>query len=236
MRVLVVEDEAAILEQLRSQLEAEGYMVDCSSDGEDGLFNAREYPIDAAIIDLGLPKLSGSDVIRTLRKEGSTLPILVLTARGSWQDKVAGLEAGADDYLTKPFHFEELSARLRALLRRSSTASATDQLSCGPIHIDFSKQQVSLHESNVDLTTFEYRLLEHLMHHAGEIISKSALADYLYPHDDDRDSNVIEVMVGRLRKKLDPNASLLPIETMRGRGYRFTLSVSGPSSESGVDN
>ena len=226
MRVLVIEDEEAILQQLRTQLEAEGFMVDCSSDGEDGLFNAREYPIDAAIIDLGLPTLSGSEVIRTLRAEGNTLPILVLTARGSWQDKVAGLEAGADDYLTKPFHFEELIARLRALLRRSSTNAAADQLSCGPICINFSKQQVSLNENNVELTTFEYRLLEHLMRHTGEVISKSALADYLYPHDDDRDSNVIEVMVGRLRKKLDPDASMLPIETMRGRGYRFTLNVS----------
>jgi len=231
MRVLVVEDENAILEQLRSQLEAEGYMVDCSSDGEDGLFNAREYPIDAAIIDLGLPKLSGSEVIRTLREEGNTLPILVLTARGSWQDKVAGLEAGADDYLTKPFHFEELIARLRALLRRSGAATATDQLHCGPIKIDFSKQQVSLDENNIELTTFEYRLLEHLMRHTGDVISKAELADYLYPHDDDRDSNVIEVMVGRLRKKLDPNTKLQPIETMRGRGYRFTLSENSVSSE-----
>jgi len=226
MRVLVVEDEEAILEQLRTQLEAEGYMVDCSSDGEDGLFNAREYPIDAAIIDLGLPKLSGSDVISTLREEGNTLPILVLTARGSWQDKVAGLEAGADDYLTKPFHFEELIARLRALLRRSSSTAATDQLHCGAIKIDFSKQQVRLNDNEVELTTFEYRLLEHLMRHAGDVISKAELADYLYPHDDDRDSNVIEVMVGRLRRKLDPDASLLPIETMRGRGYRFTLNES----------
>ena len=225
MRVLVIEDEEAILEQLRTQLEAEGYMVDCSSDGEDGLFNAREYPIDAAIIDLGLPKLSGSDVIRSLREDGNTLPILVLTARGSWQDKVAGLEAGADDYLTKPFHFEELIARLRALLRRSSSTAIADALCCGPINIDFSKQQVSLNENNIELTTFEYRLLEHLIRHAGEIISKAALADYLYPHDDDRDSNVIEVMVGRLRKKLDPDAKLQPIETMRGRGYRFTLST-----------
>ena len=223
MRVLVIEDEEAILTQLRTQLEAEGYMVDCSSDGEDGLFNAREYPIDAAIIDLGLPKLSGSDVIRTLREEGNTLPILVLTARGSWQDKVAGLEAGADDYLTKPFHFEELIARLRALLRRSSASAVSDQLRCGAIHIDFSTQQVSLNESHVELTTFEYRLLEHLMRRTGEIISKAELADYLYPHDDERDSNVIEVMVGRLRRKLDPDTSMQPIETMRGRGYRFTL-------------
>ena len=223
MRILVIEDEAAILEQLKTQLEAEGYMVDCSSDGEDGLFNAREYPIDAAIVDLGLPKLSGSEVIRTLREEGNSLPILVLTARGSWQDKVAGLEAGADDYLTKPFHFEELIARLRALLRRSSHAAATDQQHFGLLAVDYSKQQVSLHGNNIELTTFEYRLIEYLMRHAGEVISKAALADYLYPHDDDRDSNVIEVMVGRLRKKLDPDNQYSPIETMRGRGYRFTL-------------
>jgi len=226
MRILVIEDEAAILEQLRNQLEAEGYMVDCSSDGEDGLFNAREYPIDAAIVDLGLPKMSGSEVIRALREDGNTLPILVLTARGSWQDKVAGLEAGADDYLTKPFHFEELIARLRALLRRSSNSAASDQQQFAPLSIDYSKQQVCHDGTNIELTTFEYRLIEHLMRHAGDVISKAELADYLYPHDDDRDSNVIEVMVGRLRKKLDPENKLAPIETMRGRGYRFTLAES----------
>ena len=223
MRILVIEDEVAILEQLRSQLEAEGFMVDCSSDGEDGLFNAREYPVDVAIVDLGLPGMSGSDVIRSLREDGNPLPILVLTARGSWQDKVAGLEAGADDYLTKPFHFEELLARLRALLRRSGNHSPADTLRCGPVSIDFSSQKVDLEESPLELTTFEYRLLEYLMRNAGSVISKADLADYLYPHDDDRDSNVIEVMVGRLRKKLDPDGNLTPIETMRGRGYRFTL-------------
>ena len=223
MRVLLIEDEPALLEQLRNQLEAEGYMVDCSSDGEDGLFNAREYPIDAAIIDLGLPKLSGTEVIRTLRDDGNSLPILVLTARGSWQDKVAGLEAGADDYLTKPFHFEELIARLRALLRRSTNAAVSDEQQFGPLIINYARQQVRVHNADIDLTTFEYRLIEHLVRHAGEVVSKAELADYLYPHDDDRDSNVIEVMVGRLRKKLDPDARLSPIETMRGRGYRFTL-------------
>ena len=223
MRILVIEDEVAILEQLRSQLEAEGFMVDCSSDGEDGLFNAHEYPIDAAIIDLGLPKLSGTEVIRSLRDEGNPLPILVLTARGNWQDKVAGLEAGADDYLTKPFHFEELLARLRALLRRSGNGANSEQIECGPLRVDLAQQRVHMNDTAIELTTFEYRLLEYLVRHAGEVISKSTLADYLYPHDDDRDSNVIEVMVGRLRKKLDPDATRMPIETLRGRGYRLTL-------------
>jgi len=223
MRVLIIEDEQAILEQLRNQLEAEGFMVDCSSDGEDGLFSAQEYPIDAAIVDLGLPKMSGSDVIRALREEGNALPILVLTARGNWQDKVAGLEAGADDYLTKPFQFEELLARLRALLRRSGNNTTSEQLVCGALTIHLSQQRVEMDGAALDLTTFEYRLLEYLARHGGDVISKSVLADYLYPHDDDRDSNVIEVMIGRLRKKLDPANTLSPIETLRGRGYRLTL-------------
>ncbi len=223
MRVLVIEDEAVLQQQLRVQLEETGYVVDSSADGEDGLFIAREYPLDAAIVDIGLPGLSGIEVIRTLRMEGSTLPILVLTARGQWQDKVAGLEAGADDYLTKPFHIEELLARLTALLRRAGS-SVGEQIFCGPVTIDFTQQLVSLNGAPLSLTTFEYRLLEHLMRHAGEVLSKSDLADYLYPHDDDRDSNVIEVMVGRLRRKLATENFSLPIETLRGRGYRFTLS------------
>ncbi|MDT8405183.1 response regulator transcription factor [Sulfuriflexus sp.] len=222
MRILVIEDEPTLQQQLREQLEKHAYTVDSSGDGEDGLFIAREYPLDAAIIDIGLPGLSGLDIIRQLRAEGNALPILVLTARGQWQDKVAGLEAGADDYLTKPFHFEELNARLHALLRRSANAPG-NSMQCGNLHIDFSRQQVSLDEQPLNLTSFEYRLLEHLMRHAGEVLSKAALADYLYPHDDDRDSNVIEVMIARLRKKLDNDGSMTPIETLRGRGYRFTL-------------
>lgn len=222
MRILLIEDELALQQQLREQLEAQAYQVDTSADGNDGLFIAREYPLDAAIIDIGLPGISGLDVIRQLRAEGNTLPILVLTARGQWQDKVAGLEAGADDYLTKPFHFEELSARLHALLRRSANAP-DNSMQCGSLYIDFTRQQVRLDNQALNLTSFEYRLLEHLMRHAGEVLSKAALADYLYPHDDDCDSNVIEVMVARLRKKLDNDGSLTPIETLRGRGYRFTL-------------
>lgn len=222
MRILLIEDELALRQQLREQLEKQGYIVDTSADGNDGLFIAREYPLDAAIIDIGLPGISGLDVIRQLRAEGNTLPILVLTARGQWQDKVAGLEAGADDYLTKPFHFEELNARLHALLRRSAN-TATNDMQCGSLYINFTLQQVSLNEETLELTSFEYRLLEHMMRHAGEVLSKAALADYLYPHDDDCDSNVIEVMIGRLRKKLDNSGKLIPIETLRGRGYRFTL-------------
>ena len=222
MRILLIEDELALQQQLREQLEKQAYIVDASADGNDGLFIAREYPLDAAIIDIGLPGISGLDVIRQLRAEGNTLPILVLTARGQWQDKVAGLEAGADDYLTKPFHFEELNARLQALLRRSAN-TATNSMQCGALHIDFTQQQASLDGQLLSLTSFEYRLLEHMMRHAGEVLSKAALADYLYPHDDDCDSNVIEVMIGRLRKKLDNNGSQTPIETLRGRGYRFTL-------------
>ena len=228
MRILVIEDETELRSQLVSQLEAEKFTVDGTGDGEDGLFIASEYPLDAAIVDLGLPGLSGLEVIRSLRANGQTLPILILTARDRWQDKVEGLEAGADDYLTKPFHVEELLARVKALLRRA-TQSTSDTLNFDPLFIDVSQQRVTLNGDAVELTTFEYRLLEHLARHAGEVISKSHLADYLYPHDDDRDSNVIEVMVGRLRKKLkieqaDNNS---PIETLRGRGYRFTLSVKG---------
>jgi two-component system response regulator PhoP len=227
MRILLIEDELALQQQLREQLEKHAYTVDASADGNEGLFIAREYPLDAAIIDIGLPGISGLEVIRQLRAEGNSLPILVLTARGQWQDKVSGLEAGADDYLTKPFHFEELNARLHALLRRSAN-TPTNSMQCGALHIDFTRQQASLENQPLDLTSFEYRLLEHLVHHAGEVLSKAALADYLYPHDDDRDSNVIEVMVGRLRKKLDPDGKLAPIETLRGRGYRFTLCDDAP--------
>lgn len=222
MRILLIEDELTLQQQLAQQLQEQAYMVDTSSDGQDGLFIAREYPLDAAIIDIGLPGMSGLELIRQLREEGNALPILVLTARGQWQDKVAGLEAGADDYLTKPFHFEELSARLRALLRRSGQ-QLVDQLDCAGIRIDFGQQHVSVQGQTINLTSFEYRLLEHLMRHAGEVLSKNELADYLYPHDDDCDSNVIEVMIARLRKKLDADGSLQPIETLRGRGYRFSL-------------
>ena len=222
MRILIVEDEPALLADVERQLQDEGYSVDTSDDGDDGYYIASEYPLDAAIIDIGLPGLSGIDIIRKLRADNSTLPILILTARSRWQEKVEGLEAGADDYLTKPFQMEELLARLRALLRRAS-GSAGNELNCGSISIKPDTQQVMKDGCLIDVTAFEYRMLEYLMRHSKEAVSKSRLSDYLYPHDDDRDSNVIEVLIGRLRKKLDPDGTLGPIETLRNRGYRFTL-------------
>jgi len=228
MRILVIEDEVKLQNQIRQKLESVGYMVDTCGDGEEGLFFANEYPLDAAIIDIGLPGKSGLEIIKALRERGSLLPILILTARSSWQDKVQGLETGADDYLTKPFQMEELQARVKALLRRSTGIPHT-LLECGPIAMDVVTQSVTVQGEPVELTSFEYRLLEELVRHHGEILSKHTLADYLYPHDEDRDSNVLEVMVGRLRRKLDPDGTLNPIETMRGRGYRFTLDCSKSS-------
>jgi two-component system response regulator PhoP len=222
MRVLVVEDEAALRETLRTHLTEAGFTVDVAQDGEEGLFAGREYPLDIAIIDLGLPKLTGLEVIRRLRAAGKAFPILILTARDNWQDKVEGLQAGADDYVAKPFHFEEVLARLQALLRRAG-GWASPQLKCGPVTLDTRAQAVSVEGRAVDLTTFEYRILEHLMLRAGDVISKGELTERLYDQDFERDSNVIEVLVGRLRRKLDPEDRLKPIETLRGRGYRFAL-------------
>ncbi len=222
MRVLVVEDEAALRETLKVRLTEAGFTVDVAQDGEEGLFAGREYPLDVAIVDLGLPKLAGLDVIRRLRAAGKTFPILILTARDNWQDKVEGLQAGADDYVAKPFHFEEVLARLQALLRRAG-GWASPELKCGPVTLDTRAQTVTVTGHAVDLTTFEYRILEHLMLRAGEVISKGELTERLYDQDFERDSNVIEVLVGRLRRKLDPEDRLKPIETLRGRGYRFAL-------------
>ncbi len=222
MRILVIEDEVALRGQLLARLTAEGYRCEATGDGAEGLYLASEYPFDVALVDLGLPKLSGIEIIRGLRAAGSLLPILVLTARGRWQDKVEGLEAGADDYLAKPFEMDELVARLRALLRRAQGA-ASQELRAGPVRLDRATQRVWVGERLVELTAFEFRLLEHLMTRRGRVLSKRELADYLYPHDEDRDSNVLEVLLGRLRRKLDPDGHLAPIETLRGRGYRFTL-------------
>jgi two-component system, OmpR family, response regulator PhoP len=223
MRVLVVEDEVVLRDTLKSRLADAGFTVDVAQDGEEGVFAGLEYPLDVAIIDLGLPKLPGLEVIRRLRAASKTYPILILTARDNWQDKVEGLQAGADDYVPKPFHFEEVLARLQALLRRAG-GWASPELVCGPITLDTRAQTVKVSDAPVELTTFEYRILEHLMLRAGEVISKTELTERLYDEDFERDSNVIEVLIGRLRRKLDPQEQLKPIETLRGRGYRFALS------------
>lgn len=222
MRLLLIEDDAVLRLGVQRQLEADGYRVDTASDGEDGLFQAREYPVDLVIVDLGLPKINGLTVVQTLRAEGRTLPILILTARGSWQDKVKGLETGADDYLVKPFDYPELAARIKALLRRALKASS-HVLTFSSLEIDFAAQAAKLNGQPLDLTTFEYRVLAYLVRERARVVSKQELSDYLYPHDEDRDSNVLEVLIGRLRRKLDPEGSLAPIETLRGRGYRFVL-------------
>lgn len=222
MRILVIEDELTIQRQLAEKLEQTGFVVDAASDGEEGLYYASEYPIDLAVVDLGLPKLDGVELIKRLRKQGKDFPVLVLTARSRWQEKVQGLEAGADDYLTKPFQFEELLARINALLRRS-VGLADNTLVCEPVSINTSSQEVLLHGARVDLTAYEYRLLSYLMLHTGKTLSKRELVDHIYAEDDDRDSNTIEVFIRRLRKKLDPDGDLNPIQTLRGQGYRFTL-------------
>ncbi|PZN32318.1 MAG: DNA-binding response regulator [Proteobacteria bacterium] len=226
MRILVVEDEAALRESLVGQFKARGFNVDAAADGEEGLYCGREFALDAAVIDLGLPKLSGLDLIKKLREESKSFPILILTARDRWQDKVEGLQAGADDYVAKPFHFEEVLARIQALLRRSG-GWAQPVLRCGPVALDPRTQEVTVDGQRVELTSFEYRILEYLMHRAGEVISKSELTETLYAQDFDRDSNTIEVFIGRLRRKLDPQDVLKPIETLRGRGYRFALPREG---------
>ncbi|MBL1320686.1 MAG: response regulator transcription factor [Methylophaga sp.] len=222
MRILLIEDERQIREQITQYLQKQNLTVDPASDGNEGLFLGLEYPYDVAIIDLGLPKLSGIEVIQKLRKENKSFPILILTARGRWQDKVEGLEAGADDYLVKPFHFEELSARLNALARRAS-GWASAALQCGVICLNPTTQDVTKDDNPIELTAYEYRLLHYMMLHAGEVLSKTELTEHIYEQDHDRDSNVIEVFIKRLRTKLDPDKTINPIETLRGRGYRLTL-------------
>ena len=222
MRALVVEDDPALREQVCRHLTDEGYAVDSAADGEQGLYMAVEYPVDIAIVDLGLPKTPGIAIIKAVRKAGRSYPILILTARDGWQSKVEGLEAGADDYLVKPFHKEELLARARALVRRSGGWSQP-QLQSGPIVLNTAAKSVTLQGALVELTAFEYRVLEYLVMHAGEVVSKTALTEHLYNEDDERDSNVIEVFIRRLRSKLDPDSTLNPIATQRGSGYRWNL-------------
>ncbi|UXI68086.1 response regulator transcription factor [Tahibacter amnicola] len=230
MRVLLVEDEAPLRETLAARLKREGYAVDCAADGDEGLYLGREMPFDVAVIDLGLPKRPGMDLVKALRDDGQRYPILILTARSSWQDKVEGLKAGADDYLVKPFHVEELLARLNALVRRA-TGWTKPVLECGPVLLDTTAQSITVEGKPVDLTSYEYKVLEYLMLHAGELVSKADLTEHIYQQDFDRDSNVLEVFIGRLRRKLDPEGHLKPIETVRGRGYRFAIPRSDVAAE-----
>lgn len=222
MRALVIEDDPQLRAQVSQYLSEEGYAVDSAGDGDEGQFMALEYPIDLAVVDLGLPKTPGIAIIKAVRKAGRKFPILILTARDGWQSKVEGLEAGADDYLVKPFHREELLARARALVRRSGGWSQS-LLECGPITLDTTARNVSLAGKPVELTAYEYRVLEYLVLHAGEVVSKSTLTEHLYNEDEERDSNVIEVFVRRLRTKLDPEGQLNPITTLRGSGYRWDV-------------
>lgn len=220
MRVLIVEDDPSLQASVAELLREAGYAVDVSADGTEGLYYGEEYPIDLAVIDLGLPGMSGLEVIRKLRAAERQFPILILTARADWQDKVAGLEAGADDYLTKPFHPQELKARVGALLRRAA-GHAQPEVAIGPLRIDLAAQRVAMEGREVDLTTFEYKVIEYLALHPDKVVTKTTLSEHIYEEDADRDSNVIEVFIGRLRKKLDPDGTLKPIETLRGRGYRL---------------
>jgi two-component system response regulator PhoP len=220
MRILIIEDETALRERLIDALRAAGNAVDSTGEGTEGLYMGNEFPVDVAILDLGLPDMDGLDILRQWREAGRTFPVLILTARNRWSEKVEGLESGADDYLVKPFHLEEVIARLRALVRRSS-GWANSVLAAGGVQLNTSSQQVNVGDNEIELTAFEYRLLEYLMLHAGEVVSKTELAEHLYDEETDRDSNVLEVLVGRLRRKLDPQRIAQPIETLRGRGYRL---------------
>ena len=228
MRLLVIEDDSTLRESLAARLAETGFAVEQAADGKEGLYFAMEYPIDLAIVDLGLPEMSGLDIIREVRRQGKAYPILILTARDRWEDKVDGLDAGADDYVVKPFHVEEVTARVNALLRRSG-GWASSVMSAGPVSLDMSRQEVKVDDRLIDLTSFEYKIIEYLMIRAGQVISKTELTERLYDQDFERDSNVIEVFIGRLRKKLDPDNSIKPIETLRGRGYRFALERSQAS-------
>ena len=220
--MLIVEDDPQLREQLGASFRDAGWAVELAPDGREGRYYGSEYPYDIAIVDLGLPDIPGMELIRQWRAAGLAFPVLILTARGDWRDKVEGLEAGADDYVTKPFHLEEVTARVSALLRRAA-GRATAVVDFGAIRIDFSARRVLRAGAPLELTSFEYNTLEYLASRPGEVVSKAELTEHLYAEDHDRDSNVIEVFIGRLRRKLDPDQTLRPIETARGAGYRFTL-------------
>lgn len=214
MRILVVEDDTDINRQLVSALQDQGYVVDSAKDGEEGHYLGDTEPYDAVVLDLGLPVIDGVSVLEKWRRAGRKMPVLILTARDRWSDKVAGFDAGADDYVAKPFHMEELLARVRALLRRTA-GHATSEISVGPVMLDTKSARVTVNGMAVKLTSLEFRLLAYLMHHKGKVVSRTELVDHLYDQDFDRDSNTIEVFVGRLRKKLGVDV----LHTIRGMGY-----------------
>jgi len=216
MRILIVEDEAALRDQLTSALGASGYAVDSAADGERADFLAGTERYDAVVLDLGLPGIDGLTLVRRWREAGFAVPILVLTARSAWHEKVQGIDAGADDYVGKPFRMEEVLARLRALIRRS-TGQLAGELRCGPLTLDARTARVSVNGVPVRLTSHEYRVLSYLMHHRGRVVSQAELVEHIYAQDVDRDSNTVEVFIARLRRKLGASA----IETVRGLGYRM---------------
>jgi two-component system OmpR family response regulator len=215
MRVLVVEDTPELARQLKQRLEGEGYAVDTAADGEEGRFLGETEPYDAVILDLGLPKIDGLTVLRSWRRAGMAVPVLILTARDAWNEKVQGIDAGADDYLAKPFSMEELLARVRALIRRAK-GHATAEIACGGVVLDTRSGRVTVDGEPIELTAFEYRVLSYLMHRKGQVVSRTELIEHVYAQDFDRDSNTIEVFVGRLRRKLGTDV----IKTVRGLGYR----------------
>lgn len=222
MRLLIVEDEVALREQLADSLSSDGFAIDQAADGREGLYLGEEFDYDLAVIDLGLPEIDGVSLIKQLRSKGRAMPILILTARDQWQDKVEGLEAGGDDYLTKPFHIEELKARVNALLRRAA-GHASSEINYGTLTLDTRAKTVSRDGVAADLTSYEYNTFEYMALNPGKVVSKITLTEHLYDQDFDRDSNVIEVFMMRLRKKIDPENTIKPIATLRGQGYRFEL-------------
>lgn len=224
MRILVIEDDKDLNRQLCDVLKDQDYVVDTAFDGENGHFLGDTEPYDAVILDIGLPVMDGISVLERWRKEGRKMPVLMLTARDRWSDKVAGIDAGADDYVTKPFHVEEVLARVRSLIRRAAGHASSD-ISCGPLRLDTKSGKVTMDGTQLKLTSLEFRLLDYLMHHIGEVVSRTELVEHLYDQDFDRDSNTIEVFVGRLRKKMGSDM----IETVRGMGYRIAEPAAGAS-------
>jgi two-component system, OmpR family, response regulator len=217
MRILVVEDDKDLNRQLTQALSDAGYVVDKAFDGEEGHFLGDTEPYDAVVLDVGLPQMDGISVVERWRRDGRKMPVLILTARDRWSDKVAGIDAGADDYVAKPFHIEEVLARLRALIRRAA-GHASSELTCGPLRLDTKASKADMNGMPLKLTSHEFRLLAYLMHHMGQVVSRTELVEHLYEQDFDRDSNTIEVFIGRLRKKIPSDM----IKTIRGLGYRLS--------------